>query len=104
MKGILGPDGYPVQFTNFYGDTHQRRMDVPGLPGGQGIFFRTHTPNVGVKLSLENGKLVGASSELIPCYVHTGGRVNNYCPAPIEDEEQARRGLDFMDGRAKLPL
>lgn len=58
MKGILGPDGYPVQFTNFYGDTHQRRMDVPGLPGGQGIFFRTHTPNVGVKLSLENGKLV----------------------------------------------
>ena len=55
-------------------------------------------------LQVENGKLVGASSELIPCYVHTGGRVNNYCPAPIEDEEQARRVLDFMDGRAKLPL
>lgn len=55
-------------------------------------------------LQVENEKLVGASSELIPCYVHTGGRVNNYCPAPIEDEEQARRVLDFMDGRAKLPL
>ena len=55
-------------------------------------------------LQVENGKLVGASSELIPCYVHTGGRVNNYCPALIEDEEQARRVLDFMDGRAKLPL
>ena len=55
-------------------------------------------------LQVENGKLVGASSDLIPCYVHTGGRVNNYCPAPIEDEEQARRVLDFMDGRAKLPL
>lgn len=55
-------------------------------------------------LQVENGKLVGASSELIPCYVHTGGRVNNYCPAPIEDEEQGRRVLDFMDGRAKLPL
>lgn len=55
-------------------------------------------------LQVENGELVSASSELIPCYVHTGGRVNNYCPAPIEDEEQARRVLDFMDGRAKLPL
>lgn len=55
-------------------------------------------------LQVENGELVSASSELIPCYVHTGGRVNNYCPAPIEDEEQARRVLDFMDGKAKLPL
>lgn len=55
-------------------------------------------------LQVENGELVSASSELIPCCVHTGGRVNNYCPAPIEDEEQARRVLDFMDGKAKLPL
>ena len=55
-------------------------------------------------LRVENGELVSAASELIPCYVHTGGRVNNYCPAPIEDEAQARRVLDFMDGKAKLPL
>lgn len=55
-------------------------------------------------LRVENGELVSAASEMIPCYVHTGGRVNNYCPAPIEDEAQARRVLDFMDGKAKLPL
>lgn len=55
-------------------------------------------------LQVENGELASASSELIPCYVHTGGKVNNYCPAPIEDEEQARRVLDFMDGKTKLPL
>lgn len=55
-------------------------------------------------LRVESGELVSAASELIPCYVHTGGRVNNYCPAPIEDEAQARRVLDFMDGKAKLPL
>ena len=55
-------------------------------------------------LQVENGELASVSSELIPCYVHTGGRVNNYCPAPIEDEAQARRVLDFMDGKAKLPL
>lgn len=54
-------------------------------------------------LQVENGELAAASSELIPCYVHTGGKVNNYCPAPIEDREEARRVLDFMDGKAKLP-
>lgn len=55
-------------------------------------------------LQVENGELLSTSSELIPCYVHTGGKVNNYCPAPIEDEAQARRVLDFMDGKAKLPI
>lgn len=54
-------------------------------------------------LQVENGELANASSELIPCYVHTGDQVNNYCPAPIEDEGQRRQVLDFMDGRAKLP-
>ena len=54
-------------------------------------------------LQVENGELTNASSELIPCYVHTGGSVNNYCPAPIEDEAQRRQVLDFMDGKAKLP-
>lgn len=54
-------------------------------------------------LQVENGELASVSSELIPCYVHTGGKVNNYCPAPIEDGEQARQVLDFMDGKAKLP-
>lgn len=54
-------------------------------------------------LQVENGELTGVSSELIPCYVHTGNSVNNYCPAPIEDEAQRRRVLDFMDKKAKLP-
>nr|WP_325211850.1 CapA family protein [uncultured Oscillibacter sp.] len=54
-------------------------------------------------LRVEDGKLAEASSELIPCYVHTGGKVNNYCPAPIEDGDQRRQVLDFMDGKAKLP-
>ena len=54
-------------------------------------------------LQVENGELASVSSELIPCYVHTGGRGNNYCPAPIEDEAQRQRVLDFMDGKVKLP-
>lgn len=54
-------------------------------------------------LSIQDGVLAGTASEIIPCYVHTGGTVNNYCPAPITDEAQRQRVLDFMDGRAKLP-
>ena len=55
-------------------------------------------------LRVENGVLAETASELIPCYVHTGAGTNNYCPAPIADEDQRQRVLDFMDGRAKLPL
>lgn len=54
-------------------------------------------------LQVECGELTETSSQIIPCYVHTGGKVNNYCPAPITDEEQCRRVLAFMDGNAKLP-
>lgn len=54
-------------------------------------------------LAVKDGALVSAASELIPCYVYTG-KVNNYCPAPIADEDQRQRVLDFMDGRAKSPL
>ena len=53
-------------------------------------------------LTVEDGRLADASSELIPCYVHTG-KVNNYCPALITDEGQRQRVLDFMDGRSELP-
>lgn len=54
-------------------------------------------------LRIENGQLTGTTSELIPCYVHTGSTVNNYCPAPITDGDQRQQVLDFMDGRAKRP-
>ncbi len=54
-------------------------------------------------LRVEDGKLTETGSEIIPCRVHTGGRVNNYCPAPIEDEAERQRVLDFMDGKRKLP-
>ena len=54
-------------------------------------------------LTVKNGALAGAESELIPCYVHTGQPYNNYCPAPIADEAQRQRVLDFMDGRVGTP-
>lgn len=54
-------------------------------------------------LQVKEGKLADAVSEIIPCYVHTGAKVNNYCPAPITDEAERQRVLDFMDGKLNLP-
>jgi len=54
-------------------------------------------------LRVEDGKLAETSSEIIPCYVHTSSGANNYRPAPIEDEAERQRVLDFMDGKRKLP-
>ena len=53
-------------------------------------------------LTVRDGALVSAVSELIPCYVYTG-KVNNYCPTLITDEAQCQRVLDFMDGKRKSP-
>lgn len=54
-------------------------------------------------LTVQDGAPITMNSELIPCYVHTGQTQNNYCPAPITDEAQRQRVLDFMDGRASTP-
>lgn len=54
-------------------------------------------------LHIEDGTLTETASELLPCYVHTGARVNNFCPALIEDEAERQRVLDFMDGKLELP-
>lgn len=53
-------------------------------------------------LTVRDGALASAASELIPCYVYTG-KVNNYCPTLITDEAQCQRVLDFMDGKRKSP-
>lgn len=51
----------------------------------------------------ENGALSGKDSEMIPCYVYTG-KVNNYCPAVIEDEAVKQKVLDFMVWERNSPL
>lgn len=56
-----------------------------------------------LNLRVVDGELMETVSEIIPCYVHTGATVNNYCPGLIEDEQQRQRVLDFMDGKVKLP-
>lgn len=54
-------------------------------------------------LHVKEGKLAGTAEEIIPCYVHTGAKVNNYCPAPITDEAERQRVLDFMNWKLNLP-
>lgn len=49
-------------------------------------------------LSLEN-----KSSNIIPCYVYTGSS-NNYQPAPITNEAEKQKVLDFMDQKTDSPI
>lgn len=48
-------------------------------------------------------RVVGKESRLIPFYVYTGEQ-NNYRPAPITDEAQAQKVLDFMAWRENSPV
>lgn len=54
-------------------------------------------------LSVEDGVLTGQTTQIIPCYVYTGS-TNNWQPAPITDEAERQRVLDFMSGAAELPF
>ena len=51
----------------------------------------------------EEGDLKDKRSNIIPCYAY-GGEVNNYQPAPIENEEEKQKVLDFMNGLEESPL
>lgn len=50
-----------------------------------------------------DGEIENKSTEVIPCYVYTGD-VNNYQPAPIEDESIKQKVLDFMAWKVDSPL
>lgn len=54
-------------------------------------------------LQIKEGKQADTVEEIIPCYVHTGAKVNNYCPAVITDEAERQRVLDFMNWKLNLP-
>lgn len=49
-----------------------------------------------------NNVLVSQNSEVIPCYVYTGSS-NNYQPAVIQDNEQAQKVFNYMNGTELLP-
>ena len=56
-----------------------------------------------VLLTVGEGGLIAQETDMIPCYVYTGS-TNNWQPAPITDEAERQQVLDFMHGRAELPL
>ena len=51
----------------------------------------------------QSGIVLNKNSEIIPCYVYTGD-VNNYQPAPIEDEEVKQKVIDFMNWKLDTPV
>lgn len=55
-----------------------------------------------ILLTVDGGSVQKEEISLIPCYVYTG-KTNNWQPAPITDEAEKQKVLDFMYGRRKLP-
>ena len=47
-------------------------------------------------------EVISKDEEIIPCYVYTGS-INNWQPAPIDDEETRTRVLSYMNGELDLP-
>lgn len=57
-----------------------------------------------LNLTISNdGVLETKESEIIPCYIYTGNR-NNYQPAPIENDEEKQKVLDFMNWKVDSPI
>ncbi len=57
-----------------------------------------------LKLTINNDNQIEAKvGEIIPCYVYTGS-INNYQPAPVDDETIKQKILDFMYGKINSPV
>lgn len=55
-----------------------------------------------VNITVQGDKTFSTETSIIPCYVYTGS-TNNWQPAPIIDETEKQKVLDFMAGNASLP-
>lgn len=98
---VLGNHPHVLQPREVYKDT-EILYSLGNFCYGGSRYPKNRTVIYQLTLTVEDGSLVRADSELIPCYVYTG-KVNNYCPALITDEAQRQRVLDFIDGKAQLP-
>lgn len=67
-------------------------------PENRTVIYRTT-----LTIDFVDGNLVSTNSELIPCYVYTAS-VNNFQPAPITDQSDYRRVMDFMNWKTDSPL
>lgn len=100
---VLGNHPHVLQPREIYKDT-EILYSLGNFCYGGSRQPRNRTVIYQLTLTVRDGALVSSASELIPCYVHTGGTYNNYCPAPITDEAQRQKVLDFLDGRAASPF
>lgn len=71
--------------------------------GNRGPENRTIIYQINLTIDEQTNKLIEEKSNIIPCYVYTGN-VNNYQPAPIEDETIKNKVLDFMNWKVDSPI
>ncbi len=70
---------------------------------GGGATCENRTVICKLLLTVDQGQVLSQEVSYIPCYVYTG-KLNNWQPAPITDEDQRQRVLDFLAGKAASPL
>lgn len=98
---VIGNHPHVIQPTEEYKGAHI----VYSL--GNFCFGGSHHPKnrtviYKILLTINEGRLQKHEVSLIPCYVYTGP-INNWQPAPISDETEKQRVLDFMHGNRPLP-
>ena len=71
--------------------------------GNRGPENRTIIYQMNLTIDIDTNIVLKEESNIIPCYVYTES-VNNYQPAPIEDDSIRNKVLDFMDWKVDSPL
>lgn len=71
--------------------------------GNQSPENRTIIYQMNLTIDTNTNELKNEQSNIIPCYVYTGN-INNYQPAPIEDETIKNKVIDFMNWKENSPL
>ena len=71
--------------------------------GNSGPENRTIIYQMNLIIDSKTNNLIDEESNIIPCYVYTGN-INNYQPAPIEDENIKNKVIDFMNWNVDSPL
>ena len=100
---VVGNHPHVLQPMEIFDDT-EIIYSMGNFCFGDGIRPENRTIIYQLTLTIsKEGEIVNKISDIIPCYVYTDD-VNNYQPAPIKDQEEIQKVLDFMDWKEDSPV
>ena len=99
---VIGNHPHVLQPTEVYQDTNIL-YSLGNFCFGGNRRPENRTVIYKVVLEVQDGKVIGETTEIIPCTVYTGD-INNWQPAILEDGEEKQLVLDFMAGKRSTPF